>query len=62
MSMRVLIVNIDKVLVEYISSHRRGVLEKGVHRNFANFTGKNLCRSLFLIKFFKKRLNTGVFL
>ena len=28
-----------------------GVLKKGVLENFANFTGKNLCQSLF---FFKK--------
>ena len=27
-----------------------GVLQKGVLRNFAKFTGKNLCQSLFLIK------------
>ena len=32
------------------SSHRRCSLEKGVLRNFAKFTGKRLCQSLFLIK------------
>ena len=32
------------------SSHQRCSLRKGVLRNFAKFTGKHLCRSLFLIK------------
>ena len=27
-----------------------GVLKKGVLENFANFTGKNLCQSLFFLK------------
>ena len=34
------------------SSHRRCSVEKGVLKNFANFTGKHLCSSLFLIKTF----------
>ena len=33
----------------------------GVPKNFANFTGKRLCSSLFLIKFKKIDSNTGVF-
>ena len=33
----------------------------GVPKNFANFTGKRLCWSLFLIKFKKIDSNTGVF-
>ena len=31
------------------SSHRRCSIKKGVLKNFANFTGKHLCWSLFLI-------------
>ena len=31
--------------------------EKGVLRNFAKFTGKNLCQSLFFKKLFKKTLS-----
>ena len=49
------------------SSHRKCSLRKGVLRNFAKFTRKNLCQSLFIIKlqasasnFIKKRL-TQVF-
>ena len=34
----------------YRSSHRRCSVRKGVGRTFAKFTGKHLCRSLFLIK------------
>ena len=34
----------------YGSSHRRCSVEKGVYKNFVNFTGKHLCWSLFLIK------------
>ena len=32
----------------YRSRHRRCSLRKGVLRNFAKFTGKHLCQSLFL--------------
>ena len=32
------------------SNHRRCHVEKGVLKNFTNFTGKHLCWSLFLIK------------
>ena len=31
------------------SSHRRRSVKKGVLKNFANFTGRRLCWSLFLI-------------
>ena len=32
------------------SSHRRWSVRKGVLRNFAKFTGKHLCQSVFFIK------------
>ena len=32
------------------SSHRRCSVKKGVLRNFAKFTGKDLCQSLFFNK------------
>ena len=38
----------------YRSSHRRCFFKKGVLRNFAKFTGKHLCQSLFFIK---KKIN-----
>ena len=31
------------------SSHRRCSVKKGVYRNFAKFTGKNLCQNLFFL-------------
>ena len=34
----------------YRSSHRRCSVRKGVLRNFAKFTGKHLCQSLFFNK------------
>ena len=45
----------------YRSSHRRCSVRKGFLRNFAKFTGKHLCQSLFFNKvtacnFIKKRL------
>ena len=40
------------------SSHRRCSVRKGVLRNFAKFTGKHLCQSLF----FNKVAGTSVFL
>ena len=46
------------------SSHRRCSVKKGVLKNFANFIGKHLCWSLFLIKllaFIKKRLQHRCF-
>ena len=50
------------------SSHQRRSVRKGVLRDFAKFTGKHLCQSLFFNKvecpatLSKKRLGTGVFL
>ena len=40
------------------------VLQNGVRKNLAIFTGKHLCWSLFLMKFrlFKRDSNTSVFL
>ena len=35
---------------EYRSSHWRCSVAKGVFRNFAKFTGKHLCHSLFFNK------------
>ena len=51
------------------SSQRRCSVKKGVFRNFAKFTGKNLCQSLFFNKvaglrpatLFKKRLRHRCF-
>ena len=50
------------------SSHQRYSVRKGVLKNFANFTGKQLCWSLFLwccrppaCKFFIKRLQHKYF-
>ena len=37
----------NRVLKTSRISHRRCSLRKGVHRNFAKFTGKQLCQSLF---------------
>ena len=34
----------------YKCSHRKCSVKKGAIRNFAKFTGKHLCQSLFLIK------------
>ena len=34
----------------YRSSHRRCLIEKGVLKNFTEFTGKHLCLSLWLYK------------
>ena len=52
------------------SSQWRCSVKQGVLKNFANFTGKNLCWSLFLIKllfwgacnFIKEDADTGGFL
>ena len=44
------------------SSHWNSYVEKGVLRNFANFIGKHLCRSLFLIDLLKRDCSTYVFL
>ena len=37
-------------MTKYRSSYRRCSVRKGVLRNFAKFTGKRLCQSLFFIK------------
>ena len=39
-------------LILYRSSHRRCSVTEGVLRNFAKFTGKHLCQSLFFNFFF----------
>ena len=52
------------------SSHPKTFCEKGVLKNFAKFTEKHLCQSLFLIKlqgsglqlYWKRDSGTGVFL
>ena len=57
-------------LSKFRSSHRRYSMKIGVPKNFANFTGKHLCRSLFLIRLqalkpttlLKGDSNAGVFL
>ena len=56
------------VLADYRSSHQRCFVEKGVLKNFVNFTAKHLCLSLFSIKlktlagnFIKKRLQYRCF-
>ena len=66
MSMRILKVNIDKVLKEYRSSHRRRCSIKKVFLKILQTSQeKNLCWSLFLIKLcfsekFAKNLRTSV--
>ena len=45
-------------LSEYRSSHRRCSIRKGVLRNFAKFTRKHLCQSLFFNKVAGLRLAT----
>ena len=37
-------------IFSFKSSHRRCSVKKGVLKKVANFTGKHLCRGLFLIK------------
>ena len=52
------------------SSHQRWSVKRGALKNFANFTGKHLCWSLFLtmlqsfnpVTFFKRDSNTGILL
>ena len=38
------------VISSHICSHQRCSVKKDVLKNFANFTGRHLCWSLFLIK------------
>ena len=40
----------SEILITYRSSHQRCFVKKGVLRNFAKFTGKHLCQSLFFNK------------
>ena len=57
-------------LSKFRSSHRRYSIKIGVSKNFANFKGRQLCWSLFLIRLqalkpttlLKGDSNTGVFL
>ena len=58
------------VTVAYLkSSHQRPSVKKGALKNFANFTGKHLCWSVFSIKlqargpatFLRRDSNTAVF-
>ena len=50
-----------KMLQRIRSSHQRCFILKGVLRKFEKFTGKNLCQSLFLIKFIKKETLAQIF-
>ena len=60
----------SKFCKKFRSSHQRCSIKKAVLKNFAIFTGKHLCRSLFLIKsqdwrptaLLKRDSSTGVFL
>ena len=52
----------SKVSLKYRSNHRRCFVKKGDLKNFANFTGKHQCWSLFLdCNFIKKRLQHRCF-
>ena len=57
----ILRINVIRYCTDNWSSHQRCSMKKGVLRNFAKFTGKYLCRSLFFNKaagleaFIKKR-------
>ena len=53
---RAVIAHSGKAITEYRTSHQRCSREKYALKNFANFTLKHLCWSLFLINFIKKRL------
>ena len=59
---------VPNTLVKGRSSHWRCFVRKGVLRNFARFTGKHLCQSLYFNKFaevcnfMKMKTGTGVFL
>ena len=60
----------DGILINFRGSHLQMFFKIGVLRNFAIFTGKHLCWSLFLIKLqtlrpatlVKRESNTGAFL
>ena len=46
----VIIANIRQPIGYYRRTHRRCSVRKGALRNFAKFTGKRLCQSLFFNK------------
>ena len=56
-------------MFSFKSGHRRGSVKKGVLKDFANFTGKHLRSSLFLMMLqvfslatlFERDSNTGIF-
>ena len=51
------------ITIDHRSSHRRCSVKTGLLKNFAKFTGKHLCHSLFFNKVADKRdPGTGVFL
>ena len=50
-----------QIYPENQSSHPEVFCKKGVLRNFAKFTGKHLCQSLFFKNFFKKETLAQVF-
>ena len=45
----------SEILITYRSSHQRCSVKKGVLRNFARFTEKDLCQSLFFNKTLLKK-------
>ena len=58
--------NLSGFKILFRSSHQRWSIIKGVLRNFAKFTGKHLCKSLFLLQpqacnFIKKETLAQVF-
>ena len=55
--------NISKFRTTHRSGHRRFSIKKGVLKNFAKFTGKHLCQSLFFqaCNFIKKETLAQVF-
>ena len=52
--------NFILVYMFYRSSHQR-ILQKNVFNNWAKFTGKRLCWSIFLLKFIKNETPTQMF-
>ena len=55
------------IKINIVSSHSQKFFKKGILKTFARLTGKQLCRSLFLISlqltvFFKRRLRHSCFL
>ena len=65
-----IVFTVDKVPRKNRSSRQEVFFKKGVFRNFAKFTGKHLCQSLFFNKvaglslqlYLKKDTGTSVFL